>query len=297
MTEIETGRSGVITSFSAGGPSAFGHQLKPDVAAPGGEILSATLRQYTGGSPFANFDGTSMSAPHVTGAVALLTQRHPDWSVRQMKSALMSTAGAAWGNSARTQEASVLLEGAGPRERPGRRQPADLHRAGLAVLRRHEPARRRDLEAAAPVRQGRGRRRRDVDGAAPAAVRERGRDARASLHRDGRAGRRCRRPGHGARRRRRAEGRQLRIRRAPPGRDDAPRPVRVLRHSARPALASPPASSAASRRAARGRASPLPTSTASPRRRSATRPTTASGRTCARTAGSACTRSACATGS
>ena len=108
-----TGRSGVITSFSAGGPSAFGHQLKPDVAAPGGEILSATLRQYTGGSPFANFDGTSMSAPHVTGAVALLTQRHPDWSVRQMKSALMSTAGAAWGNSARTQEASVLLEGAG----------------------------------------------------------------------------------------------------------------------------------------------------------------------------------------
>ncbi len=113
VTEIETGRSGMITSFSAGGPSAFGHQLKPDVAAPGGEILSATLRQYTGGSPFANFDGTSMSAPHVTGAVALLTQRHPDWSVRQMKSALMSTAGAAWGNSGRTQEASVLLQGAG----------------------------------------------------------------------------------------------------------------------------------------------------------------------------------------
>jgi len=113
VSEIETGRSGVITSFSAGGPSAFGHQLKPDVAAPGGEILAATLRQYTGGSPFANFDGTSMSAPHVTGAVALLTQRHPDWSVRQMKSALMLTAGAAWGNSARTQEASVLLEGAG----------------------------------------------------------------------------------------------------------------------------------------------------------------------------------------
>jgi minor extracellular serine protease Vpr len=113
VTEIETGRSGIITSFSAGGPTAFGHNLKPDVSAPGGEILAATLRQFTGGLPFASFDGTSMSAPHVTGAVALLRQRHRDWTVRQIKSALMSTAGAAWENSGRTQEASVLLEGAG----------------------------------------------------------------------------------------------------------------------------------------------------------------------------------------
>jgi minor extracellular serine protease Vpr len=113
ITEVETGRSGIITSFSAGGPTAFGHMLKPDVAAPGGEILSSTLPQFTGGSPFASFDGTSMSAPHVTGAVALLRERHRDWTVRQVKSALMSTAGAAWGDTARTQEASVLLQGAG----------------------------------------------------------------------------------------------------------------------------------------------------------------------------------------
>ena len=113
VTEIDTGRSGVITSFSAGGPTAFGHNLKPDVAAPGGEILAATLRQFASGSPFANFDGTSMSAPHVAGVVALLRQRHPTWTVRQLKSALMSTAGPAWGNTQRTQEASVLLQGAG----------------------------------------------------------------------------------------------------------------------------------------------------------------------------------------
>ena len=123
VAEIETGRSGIITSFSAGGPTAFGHSLKPDVAAPGGEILAATLRQFTGGSPFADFDGTSMSAPHVTGAVALLRQRHRDWTVRQMKSALMSTAGAAWGNSQRTQEASVLLQGAGLVNVPGADDP------------------------------------------------------------------------------------------------------------------------------------------------------------------------------
>jgi minor extracellular serine protease Vpr len=113
FTEVVTGRGSIITSFSAGGPTAFGHSLKPDVAAPGGEILSASLPQFTGGSPFVAIDGTSMSSPHVAGAAALLRQRHPNWNVRQLKSALMSTAGGAWANTARTQEASALLQGAG----------------------------------------------------------------------------------------------------------------------------------------------------------------------------------------
>jgi Subtilase family len=110
--ELNTGRSGIITSFSSAGPTAFGHELKPDLAAPGGQILSATLPEAAG-EPFAVFDGTSMAAPHVTGAVALLIARHPTWTPAQIKSALMSTAGPAWGDTARTQEASVLLEGAG----------------------------------------------------------------------------------------------------------------------------------------------------------------------------------------
>jgi minor extracellular serine protease Vpr len=113
VTELVNGRSGIVTSFSAGGPTAFGHALKPDVAAPGGAILSATLRNATGGSPFASFEGTSMSAPHIAGATALLRQRHGNWTVRQLKSALMSTAGTGWGNTARTQEASALAQGAG----------------------------------------------------------------------------------------------------------------------------------------------------------------------------------------
>jgi subtilisin family serine protease len=111
--ELETGRGGIVTFFSSAGPTAFGHRLKPDVSAPGGSILSATLPEFTGGSPFAVFDGTSMSAPHVAGAAALLKQRHPTWTTQQMKSALASTAGPSWGNTAQTQEASVLLEGAG----------------------------------------------------------------------------------------------------------------------------------------------------------------------------------------
>jgi minor extracellular serine protease Vpr len=113
VQRIETGRSGIVMRFSAGGPTAFEHMLKPDVSAPGGQILSSTLPEFTDGPPFAVFDGTSMSAPHVSGAAALLLQLHPTWTPRQVKSALMSTAGAAWDDTARTTEASVLLEGAG----------------------------------------------------------------------------------------------------------------------------------------------------------------------------------------
>jgi minor extracellular serine protease Vpr len=112
-TEVVTGRGGIVTSFSSAGPTPFGHNLKPDIAAPGGEILSASLQQFTGGSQFVAIDGTSMSSPHIAGAAALLRQRHRNWTARQLKSALMSTAGSAWANTARTQEASPLLQGAG----------------------------------------------------------------------------------------------------------------------------------------------------------------------------------------
>jgi minor extracellular serine protease Vpr len=110
--ELETGRSGVITSFSSRGPTAFGHDLKPDLSAPGGQILSSTLPN-TSASRFAVFDGTSMATPHVAGAAALLLELHPSWTPAQVKSALVSTAGAAWGDTARTQEAPVTLEGGG----------------------------------------------------------------------------------------------------------------------------------------------------------------------------------------
>ncbi len=110
--ETATGRGGTLTSFSSAGLTPFGHDLKPDISAPGGNILSATLKE-TIGEPFAVFDGTSMATPHIAGAAALLLQRHPKWSAAQVKSALMSTAGAAWGDTSRTTEAPVLLEGAG----------------------------------------------------------------------------------------------------------------------------------------------------------------------------------------
>jgi minor extracellular serine protease Vpr len=113
IEQVETGRSGIVTDFSSAGLTSFDDLLKPDVAAPGGQILSSTLPSFTGGAPFAVFDGTSMAAPQVTGAAALLLQLHGTWTPQQVKSALVSTAGPAWADTARTKEAPVILEGGG----------------------------------------------------------------------------------------------------------------------------------------------------------------------------------------
>ena len=74
--EVPTTWAGVPASFSAGGLTPFGHALKPDVAAPGSQILSSTLPEHAG-DEYAISDGTSFSAPHVSAAAALLLQRHP----------------------------------------------------------------------------------------------------------------------------------------------------------------------------------------------------------------------------
>ena len=112
ILEVPTTWAGVPTSFTSSGLTPFGKALKPDVTAPGAQILSSTLPEFAG-DQFAVLDGTSFSAPHVAGVAALLTQRHPTWTADQMKSALMSTAGPAFADTSRTQEASVLLQGAG----------------------------------------------------------------------------------------------------------------------------------------------------------------------------------------
>ncbi|GAV82231.1 Peptidase_S8 domain-containing protein/PA domain-containing protein/Inhibitor_I9 domain-containing protein, partial [Cephalotus follicularis] len=91
-----------MTNFTSRGPNVVDPNiLKPDVTAPGMNILAA----WSGGSSPTklpndhrvvkfNFDsGTSMATPHVAAAAALLKAIHPNWRSAAIRSALMTTAG------------------------------------------------------------------------------------------------------------------------------------------------------------------------------------------------------------
>ena len=89
VASVSNGRdapAGAISSFSSAGPTPVSLRLKPDVAAPGSSILSSSPE-----GAWSLLSGTSMAAPHVSGAVALLRKRHPAWTPAQLRSALVTT--------------------------------------------------------------------------------------------------------------------------------------------------------------------------------------------------------------
>ncbi|RKR86758.1 PA domain-containing protein [Micromonospora pisi] len=83
-----------VAHFSSNGPwsTGGGNLIKPDIAAPGQEILAAVSPITQHGENFAYYSGTSMAAPHVAGLAALIISKHQDWSPMAVKSALMTTA-------------------------------------------------------------------------------------------------------------------------------------------------------------------------------------------------------------
>lgn len=85
-----------MADSSSKGPSlATGDVLKPDIAAPGVNILAAaTPTTFTkpAGNNFAYLSGTSMASPHIAGLALLIKQQHPNWTPAMIKSALMTTA-------------------------------------------------------------------------------------------------------------------------------------------------------------------------------------------------------------
>ncbi|XP_047954503.1 subtilisin-like protease SBT4.14 [Salvia hispanica] len=90
-----------VASFSSRGPNlGTKHLLKPDITAPGIDILASytllkSLTGLKGDTQYSKFNfmsGTSMACPHVAGAAAYVKSFHPNWSPAAIRSAIMTTA-------------------------------------------------------------------------------------------------------------------------------------------------------------------------------------------------------------
>jgi subtilisin family serine protease len=83
-----------IASFASRGPGIDG-AIKPEVVAPGVNIVAARAAGTTLGTPvndrYTTASGTSMATPHVAGAAAVLAERHPDWTNEQLKGMLVGS--------------------------------------------------------------------------------------------------------------------------------------------------------------------------------------------------------------
>lgn len=102
---------GLISSFSSYGLSPD-LSLKPDIGAPGGSIWSSYPLELGG---YASLSGTSMSSPHVAGAVALFLQAHPKTKAADVRTFLQNNAVPKnwWGNPAMGLLDNVNRQGAG----------------------------------------------------------------------------------------------------------------------------------------------------------------------------------------
>ncbi|GKV69188.1 hypothetical protein NCCP2716_16860 [Sporosarcina sp. NCCP-2716] len=103
-----------VNDSSSRGPSTPNYDIKPDVTAPGTNIMS-TIPEYGKDFPDADYSeaysrktGTSMATPHVAGIAALVKQANPDWNAFDVKVALSNTA-----TLLDTQKYDVFSQGAG----------------------------------------------------------------------------------------------------------------------------------------------------------------------------------------
>ncbi|KAF2323876.1 hypothetical protein GH714_002962 [Hevea brasiliensis] len=101
LTELGVKPAPEMAAFSSRGPNSIDPEiLKPDITAPGVDVLAAYSEVASPSesisdarrTAFAIISGTSMSCPHVSGIVGLLKSQHPDWSPAAIKSAIMTTA-------------------------------------------------------------------------------------------------------------------------------------------------------------------------------------------------------------
>jgi subtilisin family serine protease len=99
LSYFNTSNDNIMAGFSSWGPTDVDFRVKPDVTAPGVNVLSSqpawTCTTATSPTPaegcWAFFQGTSMATPHLAGIAALVRGQHGDWSAGQIRSAIVNT--------------------------------------------------------------------------------------------------------------------------------------------------------------------------------------------------------------
>ena len=106
----------IMAGFSSQGPTDVDFRVKPDVVAPGVNVLSSIPAAFCAKPPcFAFFQGTSMATPHLAGSAAIVRQQHPGWSAAEVRSAIVNTGeqGVLKNFSTAAPETNVNVIGAG----------------------------------------------------------------------------------------------------------------------------------------------------------------------------------------
>lgn len=116
LSYFQTTNADIMAGFSSQGPTDVDFRVKPDVVAPGVNVLSSIPHAFCAAAPcFAFFSGTSMAAPHLAGSAAVVRQQHPGWSAADVRSAIVNTAdrGVLRSYSTAALQDNVNINGAG----------------------------------------------------------------------------------------------------------------------------------------------------------------------------------------
>lgn len=95
LAYFSTANANIMAGFSSQGPTDVDWRVKPDVVAPGVNVLSSIPVKHCGPTAttcFAFLSGTSMASPHLAGSAAVIIGQHRDWSAAEVRSAVVNTA-------------------------------------------------------------------------------------------------------------------------------------------------------------------------------------------------------------
>jgi minor extracellular serine protease Vpr len=113
---FQSGNDDFMAGFSSQGPTDVDFRIKPDVVAPGVNVLSSIPHQFCAAPPcWAFFQGTSMATPHLAGSAAVVLGQHPGWSAAQVRSAIVNRAdqNVLKQSTSTTKETNVFVIGSG----------------------------------------------------------------------------------------------------------------------------------------------------------------------------------------